>query len=175
MHLFLFLFLLVTAVLIFYQDFSSRSVVWYLFPLMGIVGVINTYMYTCSWQQTFIYGSINAGFAFLQFVILKLYYSLKRKGNSRLIDEKIGLGDILFVFAACFFFSPVNFILFYCCSLLFAITFHLLSIKIRSSKEYALTVPLAGWMAIFLIVYITTLMVSKNGLTKDDWILNYLL
>jgi hypothetical protein len=174
MHWFLFLLLIVITLLIIYQDFCSRSVIWYLFPLMGVLGIINTYLHTCSWEQTFIYGIINAGFALLQFVILKLYFSLKGNGNSRLINEKIGMGDILFVFAACFFFSPVNFILFYCCSLLFAIILHLLSLKIRA-KEFALTVPLAGWMAVFLIVYIITLQLSKNGLTKDDWILNYLL
>jgi hypothetical protein len=157
MHWSLFLLLLATAILIFYQDFRSRSVVWYLFPLMGILGIVNTWLQTSSWEQTGLYSLINAGFVGVQFVILKLYYSVKKNGNSTLINEKIGLGDILFVLAACFFFSPVNFILFYCCSLLFAILFHLLFIKIRKAQNLALTVPLAGWMAVFLIIYIITL------------------
>lgn len=176
MHWFLFLLLLVTAGLIFYQDLSSRSVLWYLFPLTAVLGFINSLLQTGSWKETLTYGFINSVFILLQFVLLKLYFSLKNRNTpSKLINGKIGMGDILFLLAACFFFSPFNFLLFYCCSLLFAFIFHLLFNIIFKARAFASTIPLAGWMALFLIVYITILNVSNNGLTKDDWILNYLL
>lgn len=175
MHWFLFLLLLVTSVVIFYQDLSSRSVWWYLFPFTAILGIINTYMLTGSWKQTLIYSLINTGITGLQFALLKLYFSLKKNGNSRLINEKIGLGDLLFLLAACCFFSPFNFLLFYCGSLLFTLIFHWLIGKMVNNVKFSLTVPLAGWMAVFLILYIITFHISKNVLTEDDWLLNHLL
>ncbi|WP_205511085.1 hypothetical protein [Longitalea arenae] len=176
MHWFLFLILLIPAGLVFYQDLSSRSVLWYLFPLTAVLGFINSHLQTGSWKETLAYIFINSVFVLLQFVLLKLYFSLKNRDvTSKLINGKIGLGDLLFLLAACFFFSPFNFLLFYCSSLLFAISFHWLFNKVFKTNALAATVPLAGWMAIFLIVYIAFLQVTNNGLTKDDWILNYLL
>src|SRR5688572_27828161 len=109
-----------------------------------MLGIINTYFHTGSFKQTLFYSFINAGFVLLQFALLKLYFSLKKNGNSRLINEKIGLGDLLFLLAACFFFSPFNFLLFYCSSLLFAMIFHLLLCKIIKDTKFSLTIPLAG-------------------------------
>jgi hypothetical protein len=175
MHWFLFLLLLVTASMILYQDFSSRSVLWYLFPLAGVLGLINSYLHTNSWQETVIYSTINAAFTLLQFALLKLYFSLKVKNNTKLINEKIGIGDLFFLLATGFFFSPLNFLLFYCSSLLFTMTVHLLLARIIKDTRSSQTVPLAGWIAVFLVVYIFFFCITNKGITNDDWILNYLL
>ena len=175
MHWFLFCLLLITASMIFYQDFSSRSVLWYLFPLTGILGIINSYLHTDSWQQPLINGFINTAFTLLQFVLLKIYFSLKGNSNAKLINEKIGIGDLFFLLATCFFFSPFNFLLFYCSSLLFTMTVHLLLARTIKGNRSSLTIPLAGWMAVFLIFYIIGFQLTKCSITKDDWILNYLL
>jgi hypothetical protein len=175
MHWLIFLLLAITAALIFYQDFSTRSVLWFLFPIIGILGLLNSYFQTNSWKNTFINSTVNAGFLLVQFFLLKLFYYLKRNNTSGLINNKIGLGDVFLLIACCFFFSPFNFLLFYCCSLLFALIIHSLVTKIFHENKFPLTIPLAGWMAVFLLIYVSGLQISKNSLTADDWILKYLL
>jgi hypothetical protein len=98
---------------------------------------------------------------------------MARGNNAKLLNRKIGLGDILFILACCFVFSPFNFLFFYCCSLLFSLMMHLVFVK-GLLKRSSYTVPLAGWMAVFLQVYVMTLQILKYSIITDDWILQYL-
>lgn len=173
MHWLLFLLLLVTTILIFYQDLSTRSVLWFLFPIAGILGIINTWLQTGSWLQTATNSFINAGFLLVQFVLLKIFYLIKANGKTALINHGIGLGDILFLLASCCFFSPINFLLFYCSSLLFALATHLLYINLYNGKEYTSSVPLAGYMAVSLIVSIGAFSITKSNPAADEWLLRY--
>ena len=172
MHWLLFLLLLVTACCIFYQDLTTRSVLWYLFPLTALLGLVNNYVQTSSWMYTLANCGINAVFVLLQFVLLKTFYFLKARERA-IVNARIGLGDILFLLASCCFFSPLNFLLFYCTSLLFALLIHLLWLQLVSRTIPS--IPLAGWMAVFLLIYLGGFIMVHRSPAHDEWILNYLM
>jgi hypothetical protein len=172
MHWFLFLLLLATATLIFYQDLTTRSVLWYLFPAIALLGLVNNYAHTSSWTYTLVNCGVNGGFVLLQFVLLKTFYFIKT-GERAIVNTRIGLGDILFLLASCCFFSPLNFLVFYCTSLLFVLVVYLIMMSVVKSKRNS-TIPLAGYMAVFLLVYLGVFMIVHRSPAHDEWILNYL-
>ncbi len=158
---------------IFYQDIKTRTVTWFLFPLIAITGILYSAYNSESLNVFFKNLLINTIFLLIQFLLLKAVYFLKNGSNNQLIDKSIGSGDILFLIACSFFFSPVNFILFYCMSLVFVLLNHVVfkTIRIKNEKFYE-TVPMAGFQAIFLFVYILINVILNNNLTTDDRIIS---
>jgi hypothetical protein len=154
---------------IFYQDIKTRTVTWFLFPLIAVTGILYSVYYSGSLNILFKNSLINTIFLLAQFLLLKSIYFLKNGSNEQLIDKSIGSGDILFLIACSFFFSPVNFMIFYCLSLVFTLLNHMVfkSVRIKREKLYE-TVPLAGFQAIFLFIYILINVILHNNLTTDD-------
>ena len=160
---------------IFFQDIKTRTVTWFLFPLIAITGILYSVYYSEPLNILFKNSLINTIFLLIQFLLLKAVYFLKNGSNKQLIDKSIGSGDIHFLIACSFFFSPVNFILFYCMSLVFTLLNHLIfkSVRIKKEKLYE-TVPMAGFQAVFLFVYVLINVIGNNNLTADEWIMSYL-
>jgi hypothetical protein len=161
----------ITLFLIAWQDFGSRAVSWFLFPLLAICGLGLAFIELRSLGLALQYVIFNDGFLLLQFVVLKAWLVLRRKGRSALIDHAIGKGDIFFLLAAGCFFSPFNFILFYLLSLLFALVIYL---AVRSWPIFAArssTVPLAGLQAGFLLICLPLHLLFKQPLTNDNWMI----
>jgi hypothetical protein len=175
MHWLLFLLLFGVTIVIFYQDFTTRSVVWFLFPVISIVGIIHNYQQGNSWRTILINSSINMGFLVLQFLLLSFYFLLKGQNIRNSLRSKLGLGDILFMLACCFFFSPLNFLLFYCSSLFFSLFIHLFVIQFFRSQKDTHTIPLAGWQAIFLCLFAGVFVFLQSSMLNDAWLLNYFL
>lgn len=162
----------VTGGLIFYQDLKTRSVTWLLFPIIAICGLLYSVYYAGSLQIVLKNFAVNIGFLLLQFLLLKIILTVKGKREAQL-EKKIGWGDILFLLACAFFFSPANFIIFYFLSLVFSLLFHFL-FKLINKKKYHKTIPLAGFQALFLFMYIFLNEIVNNNLVSDDWIVFYL-
>ena len=155
----------ISLLMIVYQDYRFRAVHWILFPLLALGGIGMGVAGQPVVKMLTNMGS-NLAFLGLQLALLKGYFLLRRKGKEPLLDTKIGLGDILFLAAACIFFSPLNFIGFYILSLLFAIGSWFSMGGLRKTL-----IPLAGLQAFFLLVCLFVGWWSKYSLLDDDWLL----
>lgn len=88
--------------------------------------------------------------AFISILLLFAALYSKFRFKKKLINESLGLGDVLFFIAISFAFAPISFFILFVFSLLFALAIHVF----LSPKKNATTVPLAGHMALFFgIVY----------------------
>lgn len=140
--------LVVTFVIIFIQDYKSRLVYWFLYPLIGVFSFLIQISYNT------IYSSlINSlmNLAFVGFILITCYSYSKLKLKQSFLKEVFGLGDVLFLLAICFSFSTVSFLILFVFGLFFSLVLHLILKK--SSKDES--VPLAGYLSLFFgVIYI---------------------
>ena len=127
---------------IIYEDLRYRAIHWIWVALLTVLiflaGPIN-------WS----FIGTNLSLLGLQLLGISCYFSLKHQTWVNIVNRYLGLGDILFFLPLTFLFSPLNFLLFlivgFCFSLLvFGIG------KLVIGKKL-LTIPLAGYLAIFLM------------------------
>ena len=171
-----------------YQDFMCRSVSWIFFPLLAVAGMLHTFEGLHSWRQSFFFAGCNAAFLAIQLTVLMGYFFVRGRmvggrGIRHVIDHQIGLGDILFLVAACFFFSPVNFISFYVYSLLLSLAIAMVRMLVkrgggRSGREVGWkgrkaewSIPLAGLQAVFLLLFFGAGALLHYSPLSDDWLL----
>jgi hypothetical protein len=170
MPVLLLLLTVVTLSFIAYQDFHSRAVTWFFFPLLGLCGVGLAYIELRSIPLLGRYIAINCGFLLLQLVILRLWFYFRKKERTAFIDHAIGKGDILFLLAAGCFFSPVNFFLFYLLSLVFSLIAYLTLRLWPAIAPKSPTVPLAGLQAACLLLCLPLHLLLNLPFTDDSWI-----
>jgi hypothetical protein len=148
--------LLIVFFTVFYQDFSSRLVYWFLYPLIGILAFA-IQLYNLPITIVFLNFGINLLFITLILAVSYLYVKYRN------LDFKsaIGIGDILFfVFISCTF-SIVSFLILFVFALLFSLILHI----VLSNKKEQQTVPLAGYMSFFFaVVYVITFCCESNFL-----------
>jgi hypothetical protein len=165
------LLIIFTLILIFIQDLRSRSVYWFLFPVLTISFILlNLLQHRLSaenWQPVF----INLGFLFLQFLLVSLYFSVKNKKWVIITTSLLGWGDILFLVSIAFYLSVLNFLFFYIVSLIAVLTIWLLWQFV--SKEKNKQIPLAGLQALIFTVFLASDWWLKSfDLTNDAWLLH---
>lgn len=136
-----------------YQDFKYRGIDRYWFALLFLVVCIKNIVFQVN-ADFWTHSAINLSFLFVQYALLKVYFFLK--GSSKIVDVKIGKGDLLFYPIIALLFNPINFFYFY----LFSLIFILLVYLFRKSKQ---NIPLAGHTAVFLIC-----LFIANELTVHD-------
>lgn len=144
--------LLITIVLLCflaYQDFRFRAISWWLIPLL-LVCFVGKGMSELSWQTYLLGFGVNLTFVAIQLLVVFLYFSLKQRKLIRLVNEQIGLGDILFFVVMAAAFSPLYFVLVYTISLLLVLLFWLSS-KLFLNRKNAL-IPLAGGQSLVVLI-----------------------
>lgn len=147
MILFLKILAVFCCIIICYQDFKERAVFWFLFPLLGILlGALQF----AQVSSPFFYTSIVTNAVLITLILVLLYLYARFVSKERFLDHSLGLGDILFFYALGIGFPPISFSLLFASSVLFSLLVYLI-LKKRLSME---TVPLAGFMALYLIVVI---------------------
>lgn len=139
------LILLLVFALVLYQDFKSRLVYWFLYPIIGILAfAIQLYNIPLFIAVTNL--GINLLFISLILFISAVYIKFRK------LDFKntIGIGDILFFIFISGTFSTVSFLILFVFSLIFSLILHL----VLNNKKEQITVPLAGYMSLFFgVVY----------------------
>ncbi len=122
--------------------FSLSLIFWYL-----RINIISIILY-------------NSAFLSINLIILKVYTVLSKKEKTEDLIYGLGIGDILLFYAVTPLFSTLNYILFFTTGLIFTVVLHLLiSIFVTPNK----LIPLAGYLSIYLIVYILYFkFVNKN-------------
>ena len=93
---------------------------------------------------------MTVGFLFLVMLGLFLYFSIKSKKIINPINSVIGIGDIVFFIAIIPLFFSTTYILFFITGMFFSIACHLIF-----NKRKELHVPLAGYLSIYLLIFIT--------------------
>lgn len=137
LNLIIFSFLLFGSIIISYQDFKSRLIsLWaiVLYACCCVACVLNfqsAYSLISNSISTLLY------FAFV-FLVLFIYYFIKEKKFTNIIDSKIGLGDIFIFIAIGLTLDMINLILFFTASFFIAAIVGLFMAKQNK------TVPLAG-------------------------------
>ncbi|WP_169668979.1 hypothetical protein [Flavivirga algicola] len=81
---------------------------------------------------------------------LTLYFSIKEKVFVNPIDRFIGLGDIVFFIAITPLFKLETFIPFFIVGLLFSLLLYAIILLFKKIK----TIPLAGYLALYLVINI---------------------
>ena len=145
----------ITLALITIQDYKERSVYWFLYPIVGLL-VLGIQMI-----QNPIYTVIFNSLSNLIFISILLFFAAlysKIRLKKQLINESIGLGDVFFFIAISFAFAPISFLIIFVFSLLFSLAVHLY----LNPKKNAVTVPLAGHMALFFGMVYAVLFFTKD-------------
>jgi formate hydrogenlyase subunit 3/multisubunit Na+/H+ antiporter MnhD subunit len=148
----------------------SRSVYWFLFPLLtGLLILIRIRHHGLFqfWQPAL----INLGFVIAQLFILTIYFSMKNKKWINVTSQLLGWGDVLFLLSIAFYLSVLNFLFFYISSLIgilaLWLTWQLVSAK---KNKY---IPLAGLQSLIFIVFLASdWWCLSFDLTDDTWLLN---
>ncbi len=145
--------LLLSLLLILYQDIKQRQIWVILLPIFAITGSVLFYYSTIT---VFFLYSILINLALVGFLILINYLFAKFILKKSLFKEALGMGDVLFFIAFAMSFPTLSFINFFVFSLLFSLVLQLvLKMYSKRRKQNTIntinTIPLAGYMSVFLI------------------------
>jgi len=140
------------AIFIFIQDFTERKVLWLLFPLLAVFGLLLN-LKSFDMGEMLIHLTINFLLTAIQYLFLLIFIYLK-KGKHFSLFNFIGLGDVLLSVSLCFIFEPTPFILFNISSLFFSLLLHFL-FQLNHTYKVHKTVALAGWQALLLSFVLT--------------------
>ncbi len=135
--------------MIVYQDLKDREVYGFIFPiLIGLLGFLH---YQNSTQITFLYAILmNVAVLIVIMGLLYLYTLIRLKLS--FFREVFGWGDLLFFMALAVGFPTITFVILFAFSLIFSL---LVWLVFKKKAKYN-TVPLAGYMAMFLgVIFIT--------------------
>ncbi|WP_396146009.1 hypothetical protein [Flavobacterium sp.] len=151
--------LVLVLTVIIWQDVKERLVYWFCYPLVGILGFFIQKSFLES-NAIIINSLVNLSLIATVLLILWVYCKIILK--KKLVDQSIGMGDVLFFIALAFCFSIISFYVLFVFSLFFSLLMHFLLKK--SYKEHS-TIPLAGFMALFFaFVYCATFFINCNFL-----------
>lgn len=162
---FLLILLAASSIIILFQDFKQRLVSLWAIILFGAVCITSVVYYRGF--NVLLYNLISVALYFsIIWLFLKLYFYIKFKRNKPLLDEQIGLADILIIVFIGLTFNIVGTIFFFCLAFIASlISFYIFTISRK--KEEALTIPLAGLLVFFYLFGITTLNVIETNYLID--------
>lgn len=155
-----------------WQDFKFRAVYWWLFPLL-LMALAVVKVKESNWSSLGNDWLYNGLFLGVQILCLTLYFSIKERRWVNIFKAYFGLGDLLFLCCISVYFSFLNYILFYIVSL-FAIILMTLLTQVTAKKTNP-KIPLAGWQAMLLLVFLLADRYNgKIDFTTDLALVNYL-
>ncbi len=139
--------LVILLCFVLFYDVKQRSIHAILPVLIFITSVsINIF----SEDLLSIYIVYNLGFLSLNIIGLWLYFSVKKGKLSNPIDKEIGLGDILMFVAITPLYNLKTFALIFSSGLVFSLVLYFIVTLFKQIE----TIPLAGYLALFLVLII---------------------
>jgi hypothetical protein len=155
----------VLLALLIYQDFTQRAVSWILLFLLIPCQFGLTYL-TIGIEELFFNLEVNMMLLIFQFLLLTVYFSLRIRSLTNIINKFIGIGDLFFFVFLSMAFSPFNFILFFILSLLLILIVYAIAVRGRI-KQYR--IPLLGNMSIIYLVMLAVEQLSCFDRFDDTW------
>ncbi len=131
---------------IFFQDIKERLVSWFLFPLLAIF--LGFVFYDTVATPYFFILSVVTNMALVTLIVLILFGYAKFILKKKFIDHSFGMGDLLFFYAMAVGFPSVTFIVLFAGGIFFSL---LLFLALKKRRAMA-TVPLAGYMALYIAI-----------------------
>lgn len=135
----------VFLIAIVYQDTKTRTIHVFLPLVIFILSVLFNII-----SDNLALDEIIKNIIFIGLNILSLifYYSIKNKTFINPLHQYLGLGDIVFFLSITPLFKINSFVVFFVLSLLFSLFLYVILLKKKD------TIPLAGYMSVFLILSI---------------------
>ena len=128
-----------------FQDIKERMVYWFLFPMVAL------FLGFAFWQQSnpelFLVFSLTNLF-FVSTILLISFLYTKYVTRKPYLNHSLGLGDLLFFYALAFGFPTLTFIVLFVSALIFSLVLH----TVFGTSQEKSSVPLAGYMSLFLMV-----------------------
>ncbi len=149
-----------------YQDFRSRAISWIYFPLLfgfsSALGIHDQGLWLMLQNLLYIFL-----FVILQLILVTIYFSIREGRIINIVNEYLGIGDILFLLALSPIFTLSHFIVFVVSSL--CLTLIVFSILRLSQLKRKSTIPLAGFLAVILIIFFLTnrIVLAYQGFLPD--------
>lgn len=159
MNKLLFLFLSINLIIIFFQDMKHRLIhVGLIVSLFVITGFY--WFFNSADLKLVLY---NFMFISLNLLCLKLYTLVTNKEKTDDLIYGLGLGDILFFIAIIPLFGLYNYILFIISGLIISVITHLIISQFYQNK----LIPLAGYLAVYLILFSSYLLYSNQNFYRN--------
>jgi len=150
-----------------YQDFKYRAISWLFLVMLSGISFIHSFL-TSGLPHTAINVLQNSLFTLLQMLLVTMYYSVRRGEIVFIVNNYIGVGDILFLLAISPLFDLPLFIVFNIVTVGLALIIYGLKTESEGGKKFE--VPFAGILSVCLIVILTAswLSVSFAGRTLEE-------
>ena len=154
MELYINISIIITLLLLVYQDIKQRAIHVILPIILLGLGLFKFFMYGNNYNELF----TTSIFLSLVLIGLGLYVSVKHRAFVNPIDSSIGLGDIVFFIAIIPLFYSTTYVFFFISGMFLSVLGHLIF-----NKRKHLHVPLAGYLSIYLV-----LVISINTFTSQE-------
>lgn len=137
--------LIIIFLTILFFDVKERAVYWWIYIILGVV------LYFFSKEYFTYYKIIKSAFVntillLIQFVVVQLYFTIKTRRYTFIVNKMIGFGDILFLLMLTLFLPSLLFFPFLSSALSMSIIVHVLARKYI--RNYTRAVPLAGYISL---------------------------
>lgn len=140
---------MLAAVMIAWQDFRDREIHVLWLSLFGLVGGIGLFL---KWG-TNLWIQLLPNFLLISLMLFLLVLAIRLYKGRKVMDQQLGWGDVVMLYALACWWEGMNFLYFYTSSLcLFSLGFLLFQLWGKWEKEAP--IPLAGlWSIAFLLSY----------------------
>lgn len=129
-----------------YTDVKDREIALYTLILLVVTGG-----FIALKQQSLttigLFWILNVVFIGIQYGLLMVYLEIRYKEGRQIFSKWIGLGDLLFFLAISVYYPTNTFVFVYLACLLFS------ALVFLSLRKYLKTIPLAGFSALFILLY----------------------
>ncbi len=156
-----------------YQDFRYGKIsVWILISLLFVIILGWFFGAVSGIHNSFQNIAVNAAFILFLLAGIGVYFILTR-GLTKIMDNYIGWGDVIFLIIVSGLFSPVNFLLF--CLLSFTSALILYGVVQLLRPKINREIPLAGILSVVLLLGLSLKYLNVNfNLQEDSFFLDKL-
>lgn len=162
--------LIVSSVIILFQDFKERQVSLWVLLLFG-ASTVTSVIYFRDMETLFYNGLGTLLYGAFIWLMLKLYMYLKFKKNKAIIDHQLGMADVLVIFFIGLTFNTIGMIFFFCFGFVFSLLIFLIYSALKKDTDNQ-SIPLAGLLVFLYVISIIILnLVSLNPLIDCSFIL----
>lgn len=144
--------LILSSSLILFQDFKQRLVSLWVLLLFGLTCIISVLLNRGI--ETLLYNILfTCIYIGLIWLILKLYLYFKFKTNKPILNEQLGLADVLTILFIGLTFNAVGLVFFFCFGFIFSLLCFMLYVLGSKHKKNE-HIPLAGLLVVFYVLTI---------------------
>ncbi|HEY4784841.1 MAG TPA: hypothetical protein VIH57_02275 [Bacteroidales bacterium] len=130
-----------------FQDFRFRAISIWTLPLIVILIVIINLQVTTA-RILFMNALVNILVFAIQLILVTIYFSLKHRKITNIVNRYLGLGDILFICVMGLMFSPLLFMIFLVTGLItVGLGYMLWRLMVTNTSS---AIPLAGGLSLML-------------------------